>query len=44
MEISLSASNLKALLLEMGQIPPCEKGNRNTAMGKFGPVVEAQSP
>jgi hypothetical protein len=44
MEISLRATNLQALLLEVDKIPPCKKGNRNTAMGKFGPVVEAQGP
>jgi hypothetical protein len=42
-EISLRASNLQALLLEMNQITTCEEGNRNTAMGKFGPVVQTES-
>jgi hypothetical protein len=44
MEITLSASNLQALLLEVDKITACEEGNRHTAICKFGPVVEAQGP
>ena len=43
MEISLRASNLQALLLEVEQITTYQKGNRNSAMGQFGPVVQTES-